>query len=68
MEVCRKIHFINSYISKQKCDVVHGICGVGEEVVDPNGVGVFSCTSVILIPNQESKYGIIEDESMSIQR
>ena len=67
-KVCKIVRIcFRSHISKQKCDVVHGIGGVGKEVVDADGVGVLRRASVILIPYEKSKNGIIEDNKNHLE-
>ena len=49
----------SDYISEQKCDVVHGVGRVCEEVVDANEVGLLAHASVVLVPNQQRENRVL---------
>ena len=45
------IFVVLTHVSEQECDVVHGVGGVCEEVVDPDEVGLLTHPGIVLVPD-----------------
>ena len=51
-----------AHISEQEGDVVHGVGGVGEEIVDPDEVGLLAHAGVVLVPDKKCENWIQRDD------